>query len=317
MSGPSFKERIAGRVGQMSPAEQRVARFFDDNREEVLITSAAALAEKALTSDATVVRAAKALGFAGLDELRRALAAELRRSLSPAERLTRTLGEVGGNVAAALPVTLDIHQRALDSLRDSVPPAPFEAAVVLIAAARRVVVFGLGPTAAIAHYFITQLVRFGLDAITLTNTGLLFADDLRRLRAGDLVVILAYGRVYAELSALLDEIARQQLRSCLITDTLAAVLRDRVGLVLPVARGEAEMLSMHTATLGFIEALLVGVAVKRPDETLAALRELNEARQKLAGERMALRIPDPPRPADPAAPPPDEPSAVESLPRGE
>jgi DNA-binding MurR/RpiR family transcriptional regulator len=315
---PSFKERIAGRIGQMSPAEQRVASYFDENREEVLIASAAALAQKAQTSDATVVRAAKALGFTGLDELRRALAAELRRSLSPAERLTRTLGEVGGSVAAALPITLDIHQRALDSLRQSVPPPLFEAAVALITAAGRVVVFGLGPSAAIAQYLATQLVRFGLDAITLTHTGLLFADDLRRLRAHDLVVILAYGRVYAELSALLDEIARQQLRSCLITDTLAAALREQVGLVLPVARGEAGMLSMHTATLGFIEALLVGVAAKRPDETLAALRALNEARQKLAGGRVALRVPDPPpRPADPATPDADGPPAVESLRRRE
>jgi hypothetical protein len=44
------------------------------------------------------------------------------------------------------------------------------------------------------------------------------------------------------------------------------------------------MLSMHTATLGFIEALLVGVAASRPQETLASLRKLNLARNKLAGK---------------------------------
>ena len=35
------------------------------------------------------------------------------------------------------------------------------------------------------------------------------------------------------------------------------------------------MLSMHTATLGFIEALLVGIATKRPKETLGSLKKLN------------------------------------------
>jgi DNA-binding MurR/RpiR family transcriptional regulator len=160
-----------------------------------------------------------------------------------------------------------------------------------VVGARRIRVFGLGPSSAIAGYLVTQLVRFGLDAASLTNTGLLFADDLRRLRQGDLVIMLAYGRVYAELAALLDEIDRLGLRSFLVTDTLAAALRDRVDLVLPVARGHAEMLSMHTATLGFIEALLVGVATKRPDETLASLKALNEARQKLAGQPMNLRAP--------------------------
>jgi DNA-binding MurR/RpiR family transcriptional regulator len=300
MTSLSFDDRVATRLGQMSPAEQRVARFFQQNREEVLITSAAALAAKTQTSDATVVRTAKALGFAGLDELRRDLAAELRRSLSPAERLTRTLDEVGGNVAAALAVTLDIHQRSLESLRRTVSPALFEKVVTAIVEAERVVVFGLGPSAAIARYLVTQLIRFGIDATSLNHAGLLFADDLRRLRERDLVILLAYGRVYVELSALLDEIAGRRLRSCLITDTLAATLRDRVDLVVPVARGEAEMLSMHTATLGFIEALLVGIAAKRPAETLAALKALNETREALAGERTALRVADAPRAADTA-----------------
>jgi DNA-binding MurR/RpiR family transcriptional regulator len=290
MAAPTFEDRVAERFDQMSPAEQRVVRFFQGNREEVLIASAAALASKAETSDATVVRATKALGFSGLEDLRRTLAGELRSSLSPAERLTRTLGQVGRSLSTAFEMTLDLNLRSLESLRRSVTLEQFERAVVGIAGARRVVVFGIGPSSAIADYFVIQLGRFGLDIASLTNTGLLFADDLRKLRKGDLIIILAYGRIYAELAALLDEIDRHGLRSFLITDTLAATLRRRVDLVLLVPRGHAEMLSMHTATLGFIEALLVGVATKRPDETLASLKELNEARAKLTGKPMTLPV---------------------------
>jgi DNA-binding MurR/RpiR family transcriptional regulator len=188
-------------------------------------------------------------------------------------------------------MTLGIHQRSLESLRRSIAPELFEKAVEGIAGARRIVVFGLGPSSAIADYLVTQLGRFGLDATSLTNTGLLFADDLCRLRDGDLVIMLAYGRVYAELAALLDEIGQRGLRSFVVTDTLAARLRHRVDLVLPVARGRADLLSMHTATLGFIETLLVGVAARRPDETLASLKALNEARERLAGKPMKLVVP--------------------------
>ncbi len=291
----TFDERVALRAAEMSSAERRVVRFFQGNREEVLISSAAALAAKAETSDATVVRATRALGFSGLDELRRALADELRTSLSPAERLSRTLGEVGDDLFAAFNMTLEIHAGSLEGLRRSITPALFEKAVDAVANAGRVLVFGLGPSSAIADYLVIQLRRFGLIAEPLANTGLLFADDLRRLRAGDLVVILAYGRVYAELAALLDEIARLGLRSFLITDTLAATLRGRVDFVLPVPRGRAEMLSMHTATLGFIEALLVGVATRRPQETIASLQALNEAREKLGGGVPNLAVAQPPR----------------------
>jgi hypothetical protein len=56
-----------------------------------------------------------------------------------------------------------------------------------------------------------------------------------------------------------------------------------------VARGRADILSMHTATLGLIEALLVGIATQRPRETLASLKSLNQAREELVGEPMNLR----------------------------
>src|SRR5207237_8598704 len=143
---PSFDERAAACLKHMSPAEARVVEFFRQNREEVLIASAAALASKAATSDATVVRAAKALGFAGLNELRRSLAAELKRHLSPADRLARTLGEIGRDLPSALAVTLDIHVGALDSLRRDIGPEEFRIAVTAIIEARRVLVFGIGPS---------------------------------------------------------------------------------------------------------------------------------------------------------------------------
>lgn len=285
---PTFDERVAECAGRMGPAQRRVARFFRNNREEVLIASAAALAGKTGTSDATIVRTARALGFPGLDDLRRAIAGELRQSLSPAGRLTRTLGAVGSSLSAALDTTLAIHIESLENLRGAITPDLFEKAVTAIVGARRILVFGLGPSSAIASYLVIQLARFGFDAQELAQAGLLFADDLRKLRAGDLVFMLAYGRVYAELAVLLDEIERHGAGSLLLTDTLAAQLGGRVDLLLPVARGRADMLSMHTATLGLIEALLVGVAAARPQQTLASLGELNAARERLAGEAAQL-----------------------------
>jgi hypothetical protein len=84
-------------------------------------------------------------------------------------------------------------------------PGLWRACAGAVGGAARVLVFGLGPSSAIADYLVIQLGRFGLIAEALSNTGLLFADDLRRLCDGDLVVILAYGRIYAELATLLDE----------------------------------------------------------------------------------------------------------------
>ena len=284
----TINDRLKACTDRISPAEQRVAMFFLENREEVLISSATKLARQAGTSDATVVRTAKALGFAGMGELRQTLARELRENLSPASRMVRTLSEVGDNLKSALDVTLDIHQNSLEGLRHDITPNHFQSAVHAITGARRVFIFGIGPSAAMADYFTVQLGRFGIDAMSLTQTGLLLADGVQKFANGDLLMIFAYNRVYQELHVLLDQADRLGLTKILFSDTLGAKLRARVDLVLPVARGRADMLSMHTATLALIEALLVGVASERPGETIANLESLNRVRTALAGKAMDL-----------------------------
>jgi DNA-binding MurR/RpiR family transcriptional regulator len=272
----------------MSPAELRVSRYFQGNREEVLIASASALAKKTGTSDATVIRTAKALGFAGMEDLRHTLAAELRQNLSPVSRLASTLDEVGDNLQAAFNVTLDIHQKAIEGLRRDVTAEQFERAVKLIGNAQRLVIFGIGPSSAMAAYFEIQLGRFGVEALSLTQTGLLLADGLQKIKKGDLLLVFAYTRVYRELATLLAQADHCGVPRILITDTLGGTLRQRVDLVLSVARGRADLLSMHTATLGLIEALLVGLATTRPEKTIANLRGLNRLRTELVGKSMDL-----------------------------
>jgi len=288
MNQLTFEDRVNASIERIRPAEQRVARFFLENREEALIGSASSLAEKVGTSDATVIRAVKGLGFSGMEELRRSLADEMRSNPSPSTRLTRTLSDVGDELISALELTLDIHQEALERLRRDITPENFENAVQQIVSARRVYVFGIGPSSAMANYFSIQLERFGIEATSLTQTGLLLADQLLHLRQGDLLMIFAYGRIYPELATILDHAARRSVSTVLFSDTLGAKLCDQVDLVLSVQRGRTDMLSMHTTTLGLIEALLVGVAKTQPEKTMASLKLLNELRAEVVGRRMDL-----------------------------
>jgi DNA-binding MurR/RpiR family transcriptional regulator len=224
-------------------------------------------------------------------ELRQELASELRDDLSLASRMVRTLDEVGEAPGGSFGLTLQKHQRALERLSKDIGPALFEAVVDRIVAAPRVRIFGIGPSSAIADYFAIQLGRLGIDGASLTDTGLLLADGLHRLKPFDLLIMLAYGRPYREIAALIDHAETLRLATILITDTLGSKLKRRVDHVLPVERGGADALSLHTATLGLIEAVLVGVAAKRPAEAVASLKRLNSLRAKIAGQPMDLPSP--------------------------
>ena len=284
----TFNDRLDACFDKISPAEKIVARFFQENREEVLIAPASSIAKQAGASDATVVRTAKALGFSGLEDLRRTLAGEIRDNVSPAARMARTIGEVGDDLQSALQVTLDINQAALEGLRKDISPQMFEATVGAVIKARRVFVFGIGPSSAMADYMCIGLGRLGLETISLTRTGLLLADKIQHFRPGDLLIMFAYGRVYRELAVMLDQADLHRMQTILFSDTLGSKLHHRVTQVMPVARGKMNMLSMHTATLALIEALMVGVAMKRPKESLANLETLNQIRAALSEQPMDL-----------------------------
>lgn len=99
-----FADRAALASENLSAAERDALRFFQENREEVLVSSAAALAAKIGTSDATIIRTAQALGYSGLDDLRRNLADELRTSLSPAARMTSNLPGISQRRQLSAPI---------------------------------------------------------------------------------------------------------------------------------------------------------------------------------------------------------------------
>src|SRR3954464_13905462 len=95
MTAPGIVARATSR--ELSPKERGVADFYAGHPEEAAFLSAAEIAERLGTSDATVVRAVKARGSAGIPELRRELIDALRARATPAVRLGRTREDAGAD----------------------------------------------------------------------------------------------------------------------------------------------------------------------------------------------------------------------------
>jgi DNA-binding MurR/RpiR family transcriptional regulator len=69
----TLQERVAARFDSLTATERRVARYLADHPQEAAFASAEELGRATGTSDASVVRTAKALGFDGLPGLKRSL----------------------------------------------------------------------------------------------------------------------------------------------------------------------------------------------------------------------------------------------------
>ena len=155
--------RVRAVLPGLSPAESRIARIIESDPAAVASLTVNKLAERAGTSAATVVRAARSLGFEGYPQLRLALAAHggfIRSDEGVPFGADIADGDPAGVVLAKLAVFESEQIRATAARVD---PSVLENVVALIGAARRVDVYGIGASGLVAHDLAQKLSRVGLD----------------------------------------------------------------------------------------------------------------------------------------------------------
>jgi RpiR family transcriptional regulator, carbohydrate utilization regulator len=122
--------RLRSAVPQLGPSERRVAQVILERTTDVVEWSTSELAEAAGTSAATVSRACQTLGFRGFQHLRLEVARAAPTSEVSDEH---PLSRIFADAADAIKVG-----------RESVDTASIDAAVALLASARRLVLVGSG-----------------------------------------------------------------------------------------------------------------------------------------------------------------------------
>ena len=267
----------------LSPRERAVAAFLLENREEAAFLPALAIAERLGTSDATVVRTVKALGYGGLGQLRSELIDELRARATPAARLERSFEQLGSEPASVLDHVVSLQVEFLEEMRRTIRPEEFARAVETLAAAGRTVVAGIGPTGALVEYLSLRLRRIGRASTTLTATGLRLADELIGVRADDAVVLVVYEHLDPDTSAMLARANEVGAPVVLVTDTLGTALADRVEVALAAPRSRAGALSTVTTTVALFDGLLLALAGRDRAGALAGLDELTRLRELATG----------------------------------
>jgi DNA-binding MurR/RpiR family transcriptional regulator len=265
-----------------------VALSLADLGPEAALLTAAALAEQLGTSDATVVRTAKSLGYSGLADLRRALTMQ---SENPPlrERLRRTLEQTPSD--DPLSSAVRNHLSELESLGRNVSPAAFLGAVSLLADSNRIVWRGVGPSAALANYGQLIAQRVGKLSTTFVHTGTSFADELLTLQPNDCLVLFAYGRLQRHVDVLLEQATSIGVPIVLVTDVLARRVEGSVDVILRCGRGIPGLFASHGTTLVVVEALVLAIAATNRSEAETSLTRLNELRASLMGRRIDVDRP--------------------------
>ncbi|HWD06074.1 MAG TPA: MurR/RpiR family transcriptional regulator [Amycolatopsis sp.] len=270
--------RVAERFTELSPAEQRVAEYLARRQQAILLSTAGDLGTLSGTSDATVVRTVKALGYSGLPELKREVGERVVGGTNPATRLRERLEHTGGDPDALLDQVLTESVERLTETRRLLGAPEFAAAVELLDTAEEVLGYGLGPSELPMRFLVTRLHRLGRRAWSTSATGFRLADDLVRLKENDLVVLSVPDRVLHDIRTLVDHAREVGARILLITDSVRPALAGRVDVTLTAVHSLSGLSHEGLGAALIVDCLLAGLArrdpeaVSRTTDLLATLR---------------------------------------------
>jgi DNA-binding MurR/RpiR family transcriptional regulator len=290
----SLDERIAARHSSLSAAERRVARYLADHPEEVAFSSAGVLGQLTETSDATVIRTVKSLGYPGLPALRRALQADIRERLTPAGRLEHSLDSMGHDPATVLNMVFSETIQLLEEAGRTLRPDNFADAVRLICGARETLVLGIGWLGILGSYLALRLNRMRRQARSTGASGFMLADDLLRLSPDDVIVLMAHGTVTTEIEVVLDHAAKVGVPVVLITDWLAEAVNGRIATSISAPLGGTSSFSVQATTVAVLDALILAIAAQDRESAVEAMTELHALRDRLrspedSSKRLAAR----------------------------
>lgn len=155
----SVVHKIRFLLDSMGPAEKRIAEYLLQHTGEIIDLSISELAEKCGCGDATVVRFSRRLGLDGYQELKLRIAAELNASSTISAEI-----EKGDSCFTIFQKRILDISESLYSTESVLDENALARASEAISQTNRIVIFGLGNSAAIAQDAAHKFLRLGLPA---------------------------------------------------------------------------------------------------------------------------------------------------------
>ena len=275
-----FGQVLTDHFNDLTKSEKRIANFLRKNQEESAFLSAGEIASRLDLSEATLVRFARSLGFSSYPAMRSVLQDNFRRRVTHSARLRGRLNDLrdGGDIFERLTATeIDFLSQALDSIKRE----ELNKAVEILHEHDRVFVFGLGPSVSLVDLLELRLRRFGREVVPLTNSGREFLEYLTMMGEKDLLFVICFFDQNPALKLVIDYANKVGATIIMLTDTLEAILGDKVDVVLSAKRGPIGEFHSLVVPMTVINSLLLSLASMEQEKSMTLLDKLDNLRDQL------------------------------------
>ena len=142
--------RIDLMMNSFSKGQKRIALYIEEHYDKAAFMTASKLGETVGVSESTVVRFATELGYDGYPKLQKAMQEMIRNKLTSVQRIEVTSSRIGNNNVLDSVLNQDIEK--IRRTIEETSHEDFDRAVDEICKAKRIYIFGVRSTAAIANF---------------------------------------------------------------------------------------------------------------------------------------------------------------------
>lgn len=238
----------------MTPSEQRIADYLIQYPHESIRMSVAILAKVANTSEATVVRFARSLGFKGFLEMKSELQRRASRELSIPLRHSQSNPDEGKSLLCAI---ADQELANIDRTLAQLSVPSLQAMSKSLCEAKLVYTLGSGASAMLAQMATYQLTLQGKRSIFLAQNSSGYEDQLRLAQRNADILWLFSFPPYSSSVIEAAQFAKSLGLTCIaITDRSVSPLVALVDSVLYAANDNIFPSNSLTASFLLIRALI-------------------------------------------------------------
>lgn len=276
VGSPALADKIQAALPRLTKSERAVAAYLTVNFRALPFETAASIARKIKVSQMTVSRSLRALGYAGLGELKEELNSTLaNQPWLVADRYRRFSQDgTGGDTYSR---NLELEIKALIGVYEMIKGERWAAVVERTARSETVFVAGFQTLRGVATDFASRLeyVRDGVRVLDGQNGT--YAELFARKGAGASLVLVDIRR-YARQSRLLAKAAvKHEIPLVILTDSFCGWARDYTDEVYPVATDTGlfwDSLVGLTALLNLLISDVIRVLDRDVERRMKALQDL-------------------------------------------
>ncbi|CAH1659265.1 MurR/RpiR family transcriptional regulator [Hyphomicrobiales bacterium] len=273
-----LSNRIAQIYPSLSNGHRRAADFVLQHPLDVATMTIEGLAEGSGTSNATVTRFVRTLGYGSYGEFRGALSAALKFAHAPVDNFAGARSAAGSPFATFQAALAD-QAANLQAARDGLTEEAVTRAVALLLKAPRVVIAASGASHHIASFLEDGLSLY-LDvdvAFASARTGPERAvRQMMSARPDDLVVAISVPRYSRSTLDLANFAKKRGAKLLALTDSPTSPLAPIADVTLFAPARSHLLPNSPGAVFALADALIAAVARERPD-AVEALKELSES----------------------------------------